>query len=345
MVAAQDSGPAAKGREGGKLSIAAVVVTCNRKELLRQNLAALEAQTRPLEEIIVVDNGSDDGTAELLAEQRPPVTVIRLRENVGFSAGAARGLQFAVERGHDWIWFMDDDGFPEKDGLEQLCDSLPSAADEKFLLYSCYLDPREHKFCEPVTFLFDGRPVVTTDFEAMRKKGTLLESVGGPFLALFLPRSVMELVGVPRADVFIWGDFEYIERIRRAGFKVYYNTNSILYHPSKPWMEWRTPSGIWNLERPVWRPIRLPIAPLWKHYYGIRNMVDYLVRHAHIPTPLGLLKGLYAGFVFSLMVFSSSKRKSAALRFCYLGFRDGLMGRMGKRLSDQEVRESLRYEK
>lgn len=326
---------------GGRLSIAGLVVTYNRKDLLRQNLAALQAQTRPLEEIIVVDNGCRDGTGEMLAAEFPSVHVVVIPENNGFTTGAAAGLQFAFDRGHDWMWIMDDDALPEPDSLDHLCGSIGSIGEERFCLYACYLDPKENKFSEQVTFIPGGRKVVITEWDEARRLGSLLEGTGGPFLGLLVPRSVVSVVGLPRPETYIWGDFEYIDRLRRAGYRIYYNTSSILRHPSAQWIEWHLPSGIWRLQRPIWRPIRLPLAPVWKQYYGIRNMVDHLMRSPVLPRPVGFLKALYAGTVFTLMVLSNSRKKSAALRFCFRGFRDGLLGRMGKRLTDQEVRESL----
>src|SRR6266508_948798 len=59
-------------------SVAAVVVTFNRAELLRCALTALAAQSRPVDEIVVVDNASSDGTAQMLAADFPAVRHLRL---------------------------------------------------------------------------------------------------------------------------------------------------------------------------------------------------------------------------------------------------------------------------
>jgi len=89
--------------------VCAVVVTFNRKALLRVCLGSLFAQTRPIEQILVVDNASTDGTNILLREEFPEVEVLRLAENSGGSGGFHAGMQWAVEQGFDWVWVMDDD--------------------------------------------------------------------------------------------------------------------------------------------------------------------------------------------------------------------------------------------
>lgn len=100
--------------------VCAVVVTYNRKELLRKCLAALKSQTRKPDHILVVDNASTDGTPEMLKEEFPQVEVLRLPENQGSAGGFHEGMNRAYEEGWDWIWIMDDDALPEPTALERL---------------------------------------------------------------------------------------------------------------------------------------------------------------------------------------------------------------------------------
>ena len=99
------------------MNIIAVVVTYNRKELLKRNITCLRANT-PVSSIVVVNNGSTDGTGEWLDDQKD-LTVIH-QENVGGSGGFYRGIQYAYQAGADWIWCMDDDVFPRADCMEHL---------------------------------------------------------------------------------------------------------------------------------------------------------------------------------------------------------------------------------
>src|SRR5467141_949335 len=104
-------------------SVAAVVVTYNRKQLLARCLEAIRAQSRPSDRVFIVDNASSDGTAEHLAAAGlldDSIEYIRLPANSGSAGGFHEGMRRAYEAGFEWLWLMDDDGCPAPDCLERL---------------------------------------------------------------------------------------------------------------------------------------------------------------------------------------------------------------------------------
>ena len=74
----------------GEDRVCAVVVTHNRRELLRQCLTALGRQAAPLAQVMVVDNASSDGTADMVRDEFPDSEVVRLEQNVGGAGGSGR---------------------------------------------------------------------------------------------------------------------------------------------------------------------------------------------------------------------------------------------------------------
>src|SRR3954467_15790383 len=85
--------------------------------MLRHQLERLH-ELDELDEVLVVDNASSDGTGAWLAGQG--VVAETLPENTGGAGGFSHGLERAVERGADLVWLMDDDGLPEPKCLELL---------------------------------------------------------------------------------------------------------------------------------------------------------------------------------------------------------------------------------
>lgn len=107
-------------------AIAAVVVTCNRCNLLKLCLYALLGQTVPCD-ILIVDNHSADETERMIrAIENPRVSYRNTGENLGGAGGFNFGLRWAIEQGYDYLWLMDDDTLPQDNALEELlnADSL-----------------------------------------------------------------------------------------------------------------------------------------------------------------------------------------------------------------------------
>lgn len=102
--------------------VCAVVVTYNRKELVKKCIEGILAQKGAKCDIIVIDNGSKDGTEELFCTEfsMENIKYINLGENTGCAAGTSRGIKEAVLSGYEYIWVMDDDVFPHEDALKQL---------------------------------------------------------------------------------------------------------------------------------------------------------------------------------------------------------------------------------
>ena len=98
--------------------VAAVVVAFQAGEHLDRAVAALRAQTLPPARVIVVDNGSTDGSVDGLEERHPGVEVLRLGRNAGFAAANNAGVALADDC--DWAALVNPDAFPEPDWLERL---------------------------------------------------------------------------------------------------------------------------------------------------------------------------------------------------------------------------------
>lgn len=98
--------------------IAIVVVTHNRLGLLKECIESLRLQTQAVDQIIVINNDSNDGTAQWLDEQTGLQAIHQ--GDVGSAGGYHRGIKEAYEQGYDWIWVMDDDVEPRPDCLENL---------------------------------------------------------------------------------------------------------------------------------------------------------------------------------------------------------------------------------
>ena len=102
--------------------VAAVVVTYNRIELLKECIKALQQQTYPCD-ILIVDNASTDGTEEYINKIEKDYDNLHYKNtgaNIGGAGGFNFGMRWAVEAGYEYVWVMDDDCLPYTDALEKL---------------------------------------------------------------------------------------------------------------------------------------------------------------------------------------------------------------------------------
>ena len=97
--------------------VSLIIVNWNGKPLLKDCLSTISHQTYAPYEIIVVDNGSTDGSGDFLTQNFPHVQLIQLPRNYGFSGGNAKGLE--VAKG-DFIALLNNDTRVKNDWLEQL---------------------------------------------------------------------------------------------------------------------------------------------------------------------------------------------------------------------------------
>jgi GT2 family glycosyltransferase len=95
--------------------VAAVIPHWNRRDLLQTLLENLRAQTRPFDEILVIDNGSTDDSAELA--ERAGARVLRLQRNLGFASAVNRGIEATPA---DWIAILNNDVTLDPTWLEKL---------------------------------------------------------------------------------------------------------------------------------------------------------------------------------------------------------------------------------
>jgi len=110
------------------VNIVAYTSSLNDKSALKRCIHALLNQTYSVSEIIVVDNGSSDGTT--LETFPDKVTLICNAKNLGVGGAVATAIQYALTKNYDWIWVLDQDSVPRKDALFKLVElynSFPPA--------------------------------------------------------------------------------------------------------------------------------------------------------------------------------------------------------------------------
>jgi GT2 family glycosyltransferase len=311
-----------------------------------------------LQEIIVVDNGSTDGTQELLAERYPEVTVLKMPANLGAAGAWAAGLEYAaIEKRHDWVWAFDDDSVPEAGALQGLLEATDSATGD-----AKNADPemREIDIGQIETGQIEVGQIgigqmklgqiklgqMKTGMVAMlpihKETGAcyppllwregfhkpraeiLRQPVWFADLAiasgLMVRRELVETIGLPRADFFMdFFDFEYCLRARSQGYRIAVVTGVKLAHEVGEARQVRLPGY-----SALW-PNHAP----WREYYMSRNLAYvawwlYPSRTTKRSAVRHMLRHACGSVLFG-------SKKLACVKKMAQGFWDGRRARLGIR--------------
>jgi GT2 family glycosyltransferase len=195
--------------------VIAVLVTYNRRELLLESLAAVQAQTRPPDAVIVVDNASADGTAAAVRARYPAVRLAELAHNTGGAGGFAYGMAMALADAADLVWLMDDDTVPEPAALAAMLTARAAApAGPATLIASRVLwtDGRQHPLNTPRV-----KPFATKGEKADAAAVGCVPIRSASFVSILVDAAVCRRRGLPQADYFLWNDdFEFTTRVLRG---------------------------------------------------------------------------------------------------------------------------------
>ena len=187
-------------------TVAIVVVTFNRADLLAQMLAGLARLERRPDAVIVVDNASTDHTREVLESATGlELQAVHLDENTGGAGGFHLGTRMAWERGFDRVWLMDDDVVPAPGCLTVLMD-----IDEDCLM-AVREDTAGH-LVEKAAVDFDlanplaikpKRAMVESRYASREEMPERVELHNVAFEGFMVRRTVIDAVGLPDPSFFI----------------------------------------------------------------------------------------------------------------------------------------------
>jgi len=244
------------------------IVTWNRKAELSRCLESVRAQTYPQCEIVVVDNASTDGTAELVASAFPEVRLVRAGTNLGCPSG--RNLGFPHCRGQ-YIYMLDDDGWLERDAIERAVCRAEADASIGVVM------SRIHEM--------EAERVVRRRPEHLENVVYLPVFSGGCSL---LRREVLEKVGTFPDDFFRQGEESDLAlRMLDAGYFCCLEPASVMFHAPSPTGRNSKAFAFYTLRNTNRTGLRLwpfpwcVLRPLVNFYHAFRFMV--MLRYLTLP--------------------------------------------------------------
>ncbi|WP_280570393.1 glycosyltransferase [Chromohalobacter sp. 296-RDG] len=314
----------ARDEDDGQRTLAVVIVSYNRLEQLKMGIEAV--LNEPVCGVVVVDNGSTDGSREWLATSEDArLRVLTPERNLGGAGGFEVGFQEALSAfSPDWIVCFDDDARPQPGALgrflERDLEGADSAAGAVYYPDGriCEMNrPSWNPFWHPIKLLKTMFGILTgkarqgfhlPDAAYEANSATSIDS--SSFVGCFVSREWIEKIGLPRGDLFIYGDdIIYTLMLSRQGAKHFFLPDITFTHDCS-----------------TFSSQKVTYSPLWKAYYTYRN--GLLIYR--------LAAGPWFPFVVitkTLMWVSATLRysdKKSYLTLCGVAVRDGVLGKTGR---------------
>lgn len=303
------------------MKIASIIVTYNRLEKLKTCIKT--SLSEDIDKYIVVDNGSTDGTKDFLKSINDKrLHAIFLEKNVGGAGGFHEGMKLASSwKDIDWIVCYDDDAYPAPGVIKDFKDfikisdfeNLASVASAVYLpdgRISEMNRPSYNPFWHVDKFLrtiIRGREGFHVPYETYNSKKPIFVDASS-FVGFFLKRQIIDKVGLPPKEFFLYGDdITYILRIRKAGYKHLFNPSLKFFHDCET---------LYNNKQIY--------TPMWKAYYTYRNGIQMYREAAGIVAlsfilPLKILSWLKKSKYY--------KKPNLYKKLVFEAVKDGILGK------------------
>jgi GT2 family glycosyltransferase len=205
-----------------------IVLNYNGKDVLKRCLQSTYRTDYPNFEVVVIDNDSKDGSFEEAKGLFPRAHFIKNAENLGFAAGNNIGIRFALEKGADYVWMLNNDTKVEKETLSQLVaegESRPKAG----ILSPLILHSRTKNIW------FGGGKI---DWWTMKTVHVPPQSLYSAFAteyvcgcAMLVKKEVFRQAGLLDEHFFLYyEDADFSIRTRRCGFELHVVPKAHVFH-------------------------------------------------------------------------------------------------------------------
>jgi GT2 family glycosyltransferase len=309
-----------------------IVLNWNGHDETLHCIKSLGQQAYPNFRILVIDNGSTDGSTQLLRELGGHISLIESRDNLGYAGGNNLAMREAFGRGADYVWLFNSDAMAAPETLSRMIEVCE--ADRAIGLASPLIREEDDRI-QFAGRIFDLTVPDTTSTEdvglARAWQANHPDRIAVTGTAMLVSRALYERIGGLDDSLFAyWEDTDYSIRSASAGFRNVVAFDTAIFHPGKPTIAtpnavrphyyyfmarnelllWRKccsrmrflKSAVWVLRHRLLQIGRMPdnqsgidaiLAGLWDGYRGVGGRYDKARR---MPFPFGCLLSRYPRF-------------------------------------------------
>ncbi len=261
-------------------------------------------------EVVVIDNASTNNSVQIIRTAYPDIDVLVNQDNLGFAGGNNVGIKYALERGTDYIWLLNNDTEVHPEALEQMvkiAETDPVIGMVGSQIF--HLGQRDKLLFAGGKINWPGGWCSHDTRHGLEKKLKDVDFITG--CSLLVRRDVVERVGMLDESFFLYfEDTDWSIRTKKAGFKLVVALSSIVWHKETGSVGRRSPTH---------------------EYYVTRNNLLFMKKHAEpllwvTFAPFFLLKITIKALLFS------AKGQFNLLPPIVQAVEDFFVGRFGKQM-------------
>lgn len=228
---------------------------------------SLKSLTYPNYEIVVLDNSSTDDSVARIREAHPDVTLIETGANLGFAGGNNVGIRYALDKGADYVWLLNNDTMPKANALTSMVNVIESDPDigaVGSVLYHMH-DPSQVQVWGGLRVSF-----LTGTVRPFRKPVHFEQIHYLSGASILLRRETLEEVRLDESYFMYWEDVDFGFRLRQAGWKLAVAEQShILHKESSSLGKHSVQKDILFNTYAIFFFLRYAFFPLWPIVMGI----------------------------------------------------------------------------
>lgn len=253
-------------------------------------IASLKQLDYPDFDVIVVDNGSTDGSPQYILSDQPDVDLVQTGANLGFGGGCNVGMRKALAQGVDYVWLINSDTTVDARALSEMV----AVAEEDACVGAVGSVLYEADRIDQVQLWGGGKVRLWTGHSRHQKQPAELDFISGA--SLLLRRQAIESVGLFDEQLFFmyWEDTDLGFRLRQAGWRLAVAEKSHVWHKESASLgkrsllldEYFTRSGVRFLRRHAPHP-----------WFSVPIMVGLMLLKRCLRGEIGRVRAVLKGFV------------------------------------------------
>ncbi|WP_345993149.1 glycosyltransferase family 2 protein [Sulfurimonas sp. HSL-1716] len=297
--------------------LAIVICNYNKVEYLKECLHSISNAVfeNYSKDIIVVDNLSNDGSADMIEKHFPDVILIRNNENSGGAGGFAKGMQYALDHGYRYVSLLDNDTKVEKNNFINLIKHLNDDSSIG-VAGSTILQMDNPQNVQEVGAMLDWENyILKLNYKDFNIENPIIpqqiECDYVPACCLMTTGEVLQKAGIFDRDYFIYlDDIDWCTRVKDLGYKIVAFKDSLVWHKGGAKIATNT----------------------MYHYYYYRNMTRFFLKNIS-PDKLEHFINEVSSKISKMMFFANLKGQTSSVRSMLIGIDDAYAKRLGAQWS------------